>query len=130
MAIRIERNEQGNCINFHGATNPTYWNSCLSAQVDATDTDSINVINDIITSQTGVTQYEFYKIPFTQFIDAEGNAFSDATTTAAYITEKANVVGLGGGGNVNVYNARQWILLRSKHYKGYKQWRRANPDSK
>ena len=98
MAIRIERNEQGNCINFHGATNPTYWNSCLSAQVDAVEADSINVVNDIITSQTGVTQYEFYRIPYTEFVDAEGNAFADAATAAAYITEKANVVGLGGGG--------------------------------
>ena len=98
MAIRIERNEQGNCINFHGATNPTYWNACLSAQVDESDSNTINIINDIITSQTGVTQYEFYKIPFVDFTDAEGNSFADAATAAAYITEKANVVGLGGGG--------------------------------
>lgn len=98
MAIRIQRNEEGNCINFYGSSNPTYWNACLSGEVDSTDTNTVNVINDIITSQTGTTQYEFFRVPFTEFVDAEGNGFTDAQTTADYITEKANVVGLGGGG--------------------------------
>ena len=98
MAIRIVRNEEGNCINFYGATNPTYWNSCLSGEVDSTETDSVNIINDIITAQTGETQYEFFRIPYTEFTDADGNGFADAQTAADYITEKANVVGLGGGG--------------------------------
>jgi len=98
MAIRIERNEQGNCINFHGSSNPTYWNACLSGEVDATVTDTVNVVNDIITSQTGVTEYEFFQIPYTEFVDANGNAFSNAQETADYITVNANVVGLGGGG--------------------------------
>ena len=98
MAIRIVRNEQGNCINFYGSSNPTYWNACLSGEVDSTDTNTVNVINDIITSQTGTTQYEFFRVPYTDFVDSEGNGFADAQTTADYITEKANVVGLGGGG--------------------------------
>ena len=55
MAIRIVRNEAGNCINFFGSSNPTYWNACLSGEVDSTDSNSVNVINDIITAQTGVT---------------------------------------------------------------------------
>ena len=98
MAIRIVRNEQGNCINFYGSSNPTYWNACLSGEVDSTDSNTVNVVNDIITSQTGTTQYEFFRVPYTEFTDAEGNGFADAQTTADYITEKANVVGLGGGG--------------------------------
>ena len=98
MAIRIERNEQGNCINFHGSSNPTYWNACLSGEVDSTVTSTVNVVNDIITSQTGVTEYEFYQIPYTEFVDANGNAFSNAQDAASYITANANVVGLGGGG--------------------------------
>jgi len=98
MAIRIERNEQGNCINFHGSSNPTYWNACLSGEVDATVTDSVNVVNDIITSQTGVTEYEFFQIPYTEFVDANGNGFANAQDAASYITANANVVGLGGGG--------------------------------
>ena len=64
MAIRIERNEQGNCINFHGSSNPTYWNACLSGEVDANNTNTVNVVNDIITAQTGVKEYEFFQIPF------------------------------------------------------------------
>ena len=98
MAIKIVRNEQGNCINFYGSSNPTYWNACLSAEVDTVDNNTINIINDIITSQTGVTQYEFFRVPFTEFADADNNSFSTPLETAEYITTNANVVGLGGGG--------------------------------
>lgn len=98
MAIRIVRNESGNCINFYGSSNPTYWNACLSGEVDSEVPDTVNVINDIITSETGVTEYEFYRIPYTEFTDAEGNTFSSAQETADYITEKANVIGLSGDG--------------------------------
>ncbi len=87
MAIRIERNEAGNCINFHGASNPTYWNACLSGEVDSSDANTVNVINDIITAQTGYTEYEYYRVPFTEFVDAEGNAFADAQACADYISE-------------------------------------------
>jgi len=98
MAIRIERNEAGNCINFHGASNPSYWNACLSGEVDSSDANTVNVINDIITAQTGDTEYEYFRVPFTEFIDADGNGFADAQATADYITEKANVIGLSGEG--------------------------------
>ena len=98
MAIRIVRNEQGNCINFYGSSNPTYWNACLSAEVDSTVTDSINVINDIITAQTGITKYEFFQIPYADFTDREGNGFATAQEAAEYITENANVIGLSGQG--------------------------------
>ena len=94
MAIRIVRNESGNCINFYGATNPTYWNACLSGEVDAVETDKVNVINDIITAQTGVLKYEFYQIDYTELVDADGNAFASAQAAADYITEKANVTGV------------------------------------
>ena len=98
MSIRIVRNEAGNCINFYGASNPTYWNACLSGEVDTTDTNTVNVINDIITAQTGETEYEFFRVPYTEFVDADGNAFADAQAAADYITEKANVIGLSGDG--------------------------------
>ncbi len=98
MSIRIARNEQGNCINFYGSSNPTYWNACLSGQVDSEDANAINVINDVITSQTGVTEYEFFRIPYTEFVDIDGNGFPSAEECARYITEKANVIGLGGEG--------------------------------
>jgi len=98
MAIRIVRNEQGNCINFYGSSNPTYWNACLSAQVDDVDTNSVNVINDVITSQTGETQYEFFRIPYTEFTKADGNSFDSPQQAADYITANANVIGLSGTG--------------------------------
>ena len=93
MAIRIARNEQGNCINFHGSSNPTHWNACLSGEVDSNDTNTVNVINDIITAQTGTTQYEFFRVPYTEFVDIDGNAFASAQEAADYITAKANVTG-------------------------------------
>ena len=96
--IKILRNEQGNCINFEGSSNPTYWNACLSGEVDSSDSNSVNVVNDVITSETGITEYEFYRIPYTEFVDKDGNGFSDAQEAADYITAQANVVGLGGGG--------------------------------
>ena len=98
MAIKISRNEAGNCINFFGSSNPTYWNACLSGVVDSTDSNSVNIINDVITSQTGVTEYEFFRIPYTEFVDREGNAFSSAQETADYITTNANVIGSGVSG--------------------------------
>ena len=96
--IKILRNEQGNCINFEGSSNPTYWNACLSGEVDSSDSNAVNVVNDVITSETGITEYEFYKIPYTEFVDRDGNSFADAQEAADYITAQANVVGLGGGG--------------------------------
>ena len=98
MAIRIVRNDAGNCVNFYGTTNPTYWNACLSGEVDPTDDTKINIINDIRTAAEGETIYEFYQMEFTEFADADGNAFATAQEAADYITEKANVHGNAGGG--------------------------------
>ena len=98
MSIKIKRNEEGNCINFEGSSNPTYWNACLSGEVDTTDANAVNVVNDVITAQSGIKQYEFYRIPFTEFVDKDGNSFATAQDTADYITANANVIGLGGGG--------------------------------
>lgn len=94
MAIRVERNEQGNCVNFHGSTNPTYWNACLTAYVDDNVADTINVVNDIITAQTGITEYEFFQIPYTEFTRADNSDFATAQEAAAYITAAARVIGV------------------------------------
>ena len=93
MSIKIKRNEAGNCITFEGSSNPVYWNSCLSGEVDSADTESINVVNDITTAQSGITQYEFFKIPYTEFRDADGNTFATPQDVADYITQEANVLG-------------------------------------
>lgn len=92
MAFRIERNEAANCITFHGATVPVYFNACLSAEVDSEDASRINVINDIQTASSPTDVYAFYKIPYTDFVDADGNPFASAADAAAYITGAGNVL--------------------------------------
>ena len=89
--IRIVRNKAGNCINFLGTTNPAYWNACLSAQINPDDANSIDIINDIRSATAEDTIYEFFRIPYTEFRDADDNPFPDATTAAEYITANANV---------------------------------------
>ena len=96
MSIKIVRNEQGNCINFYGSSNPTYWNACLSGEVESTDNTLVNIKNDIKTAEAGVPQYEFYQIPFTEFKDEENNSFANAQEVADYITLKGNVT-VGNG---------------------------------
>jgi len=91
MAIRVIRNAAGNCVNFLGSSNPVYWNACLSAVVDSTYSDRINIINDIRTVAEGTTIYEFFQVPYSDFEQADGTAFTNATEAATYITAQANV---------------------------------------
>lgn len=91
--IRIVRNDAGNCINFYGTSNPTYWNACLSASIDENFPDRINVRNDIRTEEEGTDVYEFYQIPYTTFLNKEGDAFESPAEAAQYITDNANVSG-------------------------------------
>jgi hypothetical protein len=93
MAIKILRNETGNCINFVGSTQPAYWNGCLSAQVNEEDSNRIDVINDIRTTDPENPIYEFYAILYTEFRDAENNSFATAQEAADYITANGNVLG-------------------------------------
>ena len=76
MAIKIIRNEAGNCVTFQGYSNPVYWNSCLSGEVDTTESQLINIKNDVRSIDESETVYEFYRIPYTDFQDADGNYFS------------------------------------------------------
>ncbi len=101
MAIRVVRNDAGNCVNFVGTSNPTYWNACLSAEINETNNNNINIINDVRTSTSIEVVYEFFNVPFTDFSDADGNAFADAQAAADYITEKANVLGTDSGINLS-----------------------------
>ena len=96
--IRVIRNEQGNCVQFEGTTLPVYWNSCLSGEVNAENPNNINVKNDIESDQLGETKYEMFNVEYTKFCDQDGNSFNDAQSCADYITAKANVLGLSGGG--------------------------------
>lgn len=96
MTIRVVRNDAGNCVTFVGSTQPAYWNACLSAQVNAEDNDRIDVINDVRTTDPTNPEFEFYAIPFTEFVDADNAAFANAQDAADYITEKAHVIGSTG----------------------------------
>ena len=94
MAIRITRNEAGNCITFVGSSNPAYWNSCLSAQLNEGDPNRVDIINDIRTSNDPTTQYEFYAVRFEDFADRDNNAFTSAQEMVDYVNANANVIGL------------------------------------
>lgn len=93
MAIRIIRNEAGNCVTFQGSSNPVYWNSCLSGEVDTTESQLINIKNDVRSIDESETVYEFYRIPYTDFQDSDGNSFSTPQECANYITSECNVLG-------------------------------------
>ena len=91
MSIKIQRNEAGNCINFFGTEQPTYWNACLSGIVNSSNPDAVDVRNDIRSINAAEDKYEFFGIHYTEFLDAEGNPFASASAVADYITENGNV---------------------------------------
>ncbi len=102
MSIRITRNESGNCITFVGSSNPAYWNACLSAQINADDSNRVDIINDIRSANDPETQYEFYAVDFNDFADKDGNVFADAQACVDYINSNANVIGVSSSGaNLN-----------------------------
>ena len=105
MSIQVLRNSDGNCITFRGTTNPAYFNACLSAQVDPTRPDTVNIVNDIATAAGAETIYEYYQIPYTQFRDADNNPFATATLAAEYITSQGNVLDVAGATYHGVWNA-------------------------
>ena len=98
MTIQIERNENGNCVNFKGATQPVYWNNCLTAV--AIGTDRINIENDIRSAGAGQTFYEYFNVKIEDFSDNNGDSFADATAAANYINGVAKATPSGGGGGI------------------------------
>ncbi len=93
MAIRIIRNENGNCVTFQGSSQPAYWNACLTGLINEQDPNRIDVRNDVRTVDASEPVFEFFGVEYTSFQDADGNSFDSAGACAAYITEKANVIG-------------------------------------
>lgn len=98
MSIKIKRSDNGSCIIFEGSSQPAYWYSCLQAEVDGEDATRVNVINLRRSASNSATEYELYKIPYTEFLDADGNGFADAPAAAAYITLHADVTGSSNEG--------------------------------
>ena len=104
MSIKIKRNEAGNCITFEGSSNPVYWNSCLSGEIDSSDNTLVNIINDIRTAENGTPFYEFFRIPYTEFLDANGSSFASSSDTVDYINQEANVLEATLAGFLNLEN--------------------------
>ena len=98
MAIKIIRNEEGNCIQFEGTTLPVYWNACLSARVNSSNPDNIDIVNDIETGQTGIEKQELTNEHYTNFLDKDGNAFANVQEAIDYINSSANATGVTGNG--------------------------------
>ena len=96
MAIRIVRNDAGNCINFFGSSNPTYWNAVLEGEINEDNPNNINVVNTVRTLEQEGIVYEFFNLPYTDFVDKDENTFENASECAQYITENANVSGTSG----------------------------------
>ena len=95
MSIRVVRNEQGNCVNFVGSTQPAYWNACLTAEPAEQSATQINIRNDNRSIDLAEPIYEFFRIEFTEFQDADGNDFVDRQAAIDYINGAARVTGLG-----------------------------------
>ena len=92
MAIKVTRNDAGNCITFVGSTNPVYWNSCLEGEINENNANNINVVNKIRTVEEGTVIYEFFDLPYVNFRDKDGNDFTSPSDCAEYITANANVL--------------------------------------
>ena len=95
MSIRIQRNENGNCITFVGSSQPAYWNNCLEGEVNEDDSSRINVVNTVRTTDSDNKVFEFFAVPFTEFQTALGTAFNTAQECADYITAQANATAIG-----------------------------------
>jgi hypothetical protein len=96
MAIRIARNDAGNCINFFGSSNPTYWNAVLEGEINEDNPNNVNVVNTVRSLENEGIIYEFFNLPFTDFVDKDENTFENASECAQYITDNANVSGTAG----------------------------------
>jgi len=90
--IRVVHNHAGNCINFYNSTQPVFWNGCLSASVAAGTTDRINIENSIRDVGTGSSIYEFFRVPYTLFVDADNVGFTSAQGAVNYINDAANTI--------------------------------------
>lgn len=103
MAIRVGRNASGNCVVFYGQTNPVYYNACLSAEI--TDVNYVSVVNDIASASTQQdvtpqTEYEYYRVHFSEWRDNDNGTFANAQEVVDYINEIGNVTDAPSSGFV------------------------------
>ncbi len=88
--IRIVRNPLTLAIQFVGVTTNTEdpYGKRFTAFPSGND---INVLNENMTAGAGVSIYSLRKVPYTDFLDADGNAFGSVAETANYINNAAAV---------------------------------------
>jgi len=91
MAFKIIRNSDGNYVSFEGSTAPIFFNSSLTAEIDPTDSNLINVVNTVGTGDNADKTYEYFRIPFTDWQDRDGNSFANASEVVSYFNSAANV---------------------------------------
>ena len=71
MPFKVSRDNDSNALKIAGSTNPLHVNKTVTAEVDALDTDTVNVINSVGTEGSNKTSYEFYSVPYTEFTDSD-----------------------------------------------------------
>lgn len=91
MSFKIERNVDGNFISFKNSTAPIYFNSALQAEHDASDANLVNVVNLIATGDSATKSYEYFQIPYTDFVDANGDAFATAVDCVDYFNTQSDI---------------------------------------
>ena len=69
-----------------------YWNGCLEASVAVGTTDRINIENNIRDVGAGSSIYEFFRVPYTLFVNADNVGFSSAQDAVDYINDAANTI--------------------------------------
>jgi len=57
-------------------------------------------VNNRKTTDVNDPVWEFYRVPFTEFADVDGNSFADIGAAIEYINQEANVAAHGGGAQV------------------------------
>ena len=91
MAFKIIRNSDGNYVSFEGSSAPIFFNSALTAEVDSSDSTLVNVVNVVGTGDSSDKTYEYFRIPYTQWQDRDGNSFNSAAEVVTYFNAAANV---------------------------------------
>ena len=105
MTIQIKRNNAGNCITFIGSSKPVYFNSCLSGRVNPDDSNRIDIINDINTTDINNPSFEFFAVDYNLFRNENNESFLSAQEAADYITSQGNTIGNTGTFELQSHNS-------------------------
>ena len=96
MPIQIVKNANANAVELRGLNEGIYYNACLSGRVSEVDGDRVDIVNDVKSAAAGEAVFEVHARHYTEFLDADGNGFADATAAADYITTECNTI-VGSG---------------------------------